>query len=141
MSQLIKMLLLMFPFFWAANVFAENIVVIVHKDSVINTISEGDLAGVYLKRKKRVDGQRLKVVDINNDSDIKAYFHEAVTQKTLQQLKAYWSRLIFTGKGIPPYSLDTEERVVEFVSRTPNAIGYVGKSKMNNRVKVIREIK
>jgi hypothetical protein len=33
--------------------------------------------------------------------------------------------MVFTGKGIPPKSFDTEAELVDFVKTTPGAVGYV----------------
>lgn len=137
MQNVAKYLLLVVVLFWTGGAWAENTVVIVHKDSALDTISQRDLSAVYLYRKKTVNNVRLKAVELYHDTETKTDFHRRITGKNLQQLKAYWSRLVFTGKGIPPYSLDSETRVVDYVSVTPNAIGYVRQSKVNDSVKVI----
>ena len=46
-------------------------------------------------------------------------------RKTLPQLNSYWSRLIFTGRGQPPFAVSGNSEVLEFIASNPNMIGYV----------------
>jgi hypothetical protein len=42
-------------------------------------------------------------------------------------LRAAWDRMVFTGTGLAPTIVRSEEEMRELVSRTPGAIGYVSK--------------
>jgi hypothetical protein len=57
--------------------------------------------------------------------------------KSSSQLNAYWSKLVFTGKGTPPEKLTTDQAVIDFVAANGNAIGYVDSAKVTDKVKVI----
>ena len=57
---------------------------------------------------------------------------------TDRQFSIYWKRLIFTGKGTPPTSFASDEKVVAFVARTPGAIGYVSTKAELKDVKTIK---
>ena len=52
-------------------------------------------------------------------------------------MKAYWSRLIFTGKGIPPPIAESTEDVIDMISEELNYIGYVNAEDTDNNVKVL----
>jgi ABC-type phosphate transport system substrate-binding protein len=48
-----------------------------------------------------------------------------------------WRGLILSGQGTMPKSLPTEAAMVDYVSRTPGAIGYISKSTPHDNVKVL----
>ena len=59
--------------------------------------------------------------------------------KTNAQVKSYWAKLIFTGKGTPPKEVANSDEVKKLVSTNPNTIGYIDKSHLDTSVKVIYE--
>ncbi len=67
-------------------------------------------------------------------------FLAKVLDKTEQQLRAHWTRMIFTGKAKPPRNAQTAEEVLRYVSDTPGAIGYVESEKLPSTVKVVFRI-
>ena len=79
------------------------------------------------------------VIAINQESDTKSVeeFNEKLLNKSASQLKAYWSKQIFTGKGTPPKEVSNDTEVIKLVSTNPNLIGYVDASTVNDSVKVI----
>jgi hypothetical protein len=40
-------------------------------------------------------------------------------------VKAYWQQRIFSGRGVPPPALDSDQAVLEYVASHPGAVGYV----------------
>jgi hypothetical protein len=52
-------------------------------------------------------------------------------------VKSYWQQLIFSGRGVPPPELDTEEEVIRYVGRHPGALGYVSSYGEVGGVKVV----
>ena len=61
-----------------------------------------------------------------------------MTGKSSAQVKAAWSRLVFSGKATPPKELASSAEVKKFVAANPDAIGYVEKSAVDATVKVKR---
>jgi hypothetical protein len=48
-----------------------------------------------------------------------------VLQRSVAAVKAYWQQRIFSGRGVPPPELDSEERVVVYVLEHEGAVGYL----------------
>lgn len=67
----------------------------------------------------------------------RADFDSKVLGKSSSQMKAYWSKLVFTGKGTPPKELADDGAVLAAVAADPSAIGYVDASKVDGSVKVV----
>jgi hypothetical protein len=60
-----------------------------------------------------------------------------VADKDPAQVKALWSKLVFTGKATPPKEYASSAEVKKAVAADPKAIGYIDKSAVDDTVKVI----
>jgi ABC-type phosphate transport system substrate-binding protein len=69
----------------------------------------------------------------------KETFDSAVLSKSASQLKAYWSKKMFTGKGIPPKEVSSNDDMLKLISSNPSMIGYIDSTLVNDTVKVIAE--
>jgi ABC-type phosphate transport system substrate-binding protein len=74
------------------------------------------------------------------NSAIRAEFYKKVLEKEPAQVQAIWSKIVFTGKGKPPKELKSSAEVKKAVSESPNAIGYIEKSAVDDSVKVIATV-
>lgn len=67
--------------------------------------------------------------------------HEAVCKefvgKSGDQLEKTWKKLVFTGKGVMPTVLKTDADVVDYVTKTPGALGYIGDAAAAGTAKVL----
>ncbi len=66
-----------------------------------------------------------------------ADFTKGVLSKTPKQLKAYWAKMVFTGKGTPPRQMDSAAQIVELISANPNLIGFIPAGSGGGSVKVV----
>jgi len=64
-------------------------------------------------------------------------FNGKVLNKSASQLTAFWSKLVFTGKGQPPKALGSDAEVVSAVAADPGAIGYVDAGSVDGSVRVV----
>ena len=53
------------------------------------------------------------------------------------QVKAFWAKLIFTGRGRPPAVVSDREELIDRLIADPNAIGYIDSSYVDDRVKIV----
>ncbi len=84
------------------------------------------------------DGTAVTPLDLAEGSPLRAQFLDKVLHKNEQQLRSYWSRVIFTGKGQPPRVLPSAAEVLRTVASTPGAVGYVdSKDVAAGKVKVL----
>ena len=58
-------------------------------------------------------------------------------KKTESELNRHWAKLKFTGKGKPPKKLSSDREVLQWVSSTEGAIGYIDGKYLNKSVKVV----
>ncbi|EKE75154.1 phosphate ABC transporter substrate-binding protein [Gallaecimonas xiamenensis 3-C-1] len=67
-------------------------------------------------------------------------FNSKVLGKNSSQLKAYWSKLIFTGGGTPPADMADAAAMKAKVAADVNAIGYIPADAVDASVKVIKTL-
>jgi ABC-type phosphate transport system substrate-binding protein len=117
-----------------------EVAVIVHPSNSTASLSVDEVKDIFLgKTKKFSNGSKIIVTDHQSGS-VKDEFLDKVIQKNANQFKAYWSRLIFTGKGRAPVNVD-DSSVVGKVGSNADYIGYVEPSKVSDAVKVVAVIK
>ena len=78
----------------------------------------------------------MALVDQPDSSKIKADFY-AKLGHDLSQVKATWSRLIFTGRAQAPKEVADSAAVKKAVAADPKAIGYIEKSEVDGTIKVL----
>lgn len=76
-------------------------------------------------------------VDLPESSAVRAEFYKKVADKDTAQVKALWSKLVFTGKATAPKEYASTAEVKKAVAADPKAIGYIEKSAVDDTVKVI----
>lgn len=108
-----------------------EVAVIVNAGASANP-SQADVANIFLGKNKSLKG-----VDQKDWNPTKEKFYSAVTSKSESQLKSYWSGLVFTGKGQPLPSVAGDAEVVAKVAAEADAIGYVDKAAVTDKVKVL----
>ena len=122
---------------FAANTVFAEVAVIVHPAND-SSLQADDIAKLYLgKSKKFSNGQSAIALDRGEGTELRVKFLESTVGKDESQMKSYWSRLIFTGKGIPPKVVETDAEVKDLVSRNPDTIGYIDAGAVDDTVKVV----
>src|ERR1700723_3107984 len=91
---------------------AEEIVVIVNLAAA--PISKEQLADLYLAK-----STILIPIDQAADSAIYVEFYKKATGRDSAQVKAIWSRILFTGRGVPPKQLADSAAVRKAVAANP----------------------
>ena len=115
-----------------------EVAVIVSSNNGNSNISAADISKVFLgKSKSFPDGSQAIAIDQNDGSAARKEFNDKVLGKSDSQLKSYWSRLIFTGKGTPPKQLTNDAAVKAAVAGNPGMIGYIDASAVDGTVKVV----
>ncbi|MBM3202305.1 phosphate ABC transporter substrate-binding protein [Candidatus Woesearchaeota archaeon] len=115
-----------------------EIVVIVNAQSPVSRLEKNQVSDLFLGKVATFpDGSQAVPLDQDNNSGLHSEFHDKVTGKSLSQLRAYWSRLVFTGKATPPREIPDSGQLRTLIATNPNMIGYIDKGAVDTRVKVV----
>ena len=118
--------------------FAQDVVPVVSAKSPIAHLDPAQVADIFLGKTSRFpDGSIAMPVDQNEDSPVRDRFYAQFTGKSPAQVKAYWSKMIFTGRGQPPRQVPSSTDAKKFVAQNPNAIGYIDASQVDDSVRVV----
>ena len=115
--------------FAAADARAEEIVVIANLAAA--SISKEQIADLYLGR-----SDAWTPIDQAVGSEIYVEFYKKVTGRDGAQIKAIWSRILFTDRGVAPKQLPNSAAVKKAVAANPKAVGYIEKSAVDASIKV-----
>ncbi len=110
---------------------AQSVAVIVHPKNA-NPPSAEQVTNIFLGKANDLTG-----IDLPDGNAVRDVFYHKVTGKDGAQLKAYWAKLVFTGKAQPLKELASDAEVKKFVASNPTAIGYIDKGAVDGSVKVV----
>lgn len=112
---------------------------IVHPHGPARAASRELITDVFLKRVARwEDGEAIKPVDQRPDARPRSNFSSSILRRSVAAVRRYWQQQIFSGRGVPPPELASEEAVVAYVLNHRGAIGYVGAATDTASVRVLR---
>lgn len=110
---------------------AQSVAVIVNPKNA-SAITAEQISNVFLGKSNELLG-----IDLPDGNPVRDAFYHKVTGKDGAQLKAYWAKLVFTGKAQPLKELASDADVKKFVAGNPTAIGYIDKAAVDGSVKVV----
>jgi ABC-type phosphate transport system substrate-binding protein len=117
-----------------------NVVTVVSAKSPIISLSKTQVADIFLGKSNRFPGgAQATPIDQPEASSLREEFYDKVTGKSLAQLKAYWSKIIFTGRGRPPKTAPGSTEVKKLLAENVLAIGYIEDTQVDPSVRVLRE--
>lgn len=126
--------------FISCSVWAD-VAVIVHPSNNA-TFSKKDIERIFLGKLKSFPGGGEAVpINLITSNPIRVNFDQLVLNKKSSQMKSYWSKIVFTGKGTPPKEVDNQEEVKALVADNPNIIGYIDASQVDASVKIVEAFK
>lgn len=115
-----------------------QVAVVVGAKSPAASLSPEQAASLFLGKSNDLPGAgSATLLDQPESSQIREVFYSKVAGKTAPQVKAAWSRLVFSGKAALPKELPNSAEVKKAVIANPNAVGYIEKSAVDNTVKVL----
>ena len=117
---------------------AAELVVIVSARSAVGPLRADQVADIFLGQVGRFpDGGEAIALDQSVGSPLRNEFYTKVTAKTPALVKAYWTKMIFTGRGQPPREAPNSWVIRKLVADNPTLIGYIDKSALDASVRPI----
>lgn len=113
--------------------------VIVNQATAVTALDRKFLTDIFLKKTTRwPTGELIRPVDLGPDSAVRRRFTEDVMNRSVAAVKSYWQQLVFSGRGVPPPELDSDDAIVGYVLRNRGAIGYVSGTANLRGAKVVQ---
>jgi ABC-type phosphate transport system substrate-binding protein len=133
--RILLILLLLSP--ESGNALAE-VVAVVSAENPVTTLSKNQIVDIFLGKTDRLpDGRQIVPIDQAEGSTSRDRFYLNFAGKSPAQIKAYWSKIIFTGRGRPPPDVTNGVEIKQFILEHPDAIGYIERELVDDRLKVL----
>ncbi|QNA88584.1 phosphate ABC transporter substrate-binding protein [Massilia sp. Dwa41.01b] len=117
---------------------AGELVVVVSARSPIAALRPDQVSAIFLGQAARFpDGTVATALDQPIGSPERDHFYQNVAGKTPALLKAYWSKMVFTGRGQPPRELRDSLAVRRAVADDPALIGYIDREALDSSVRPV----
>jgi ABC-type phosphate transport system substrate-binding protein len=112
-----------------------EVAVIANSRSGLDALTAKQVQDIFLGRTRTFpDGRYALPVD---QSPLRAEFYQKLTSRPVEQINAYWARIMFTGQASPPLQLPDDAAVLKTIRENEGAIGYVDKSRLDKTVRVL----
>lgn len=122
----------------SADAVRAEVVVIVSAKNPTTALSNDQASDIFLgKTSAFPGGARAVPIDQAEGSQVREEFYTKNSGKAAPQMNAYWSRMIFTGRGQPPIESGDSATVRRLVAENPNIIGYIERNMVDSSVKAV----
>src|SRR5580658_8343465 len=115
-----------------------DVVAVVSAKSSITELSKDQVSDIFLgKTSTFPKGGQAVPIDQAGDAPIRDEFYTKMTGRTAAQLKSYWAKQTFSGKGTPPKVVAGDVESKKLIAENPNIIGYMDKAKIDATVRAV----
>lgn len=116
---------------------AEVVVVVSAKNPLVS-LTPNQLADIFLgKTDELPNGAAVSPVDQGDNSKEKEEFYRRYMNRSTAQIRSYWAKQIFTGKGEPPKEIENLEQLKKHIAGNPATIGYLDREKVDGNLKIV----
>jgi ABC-type phosphate transport system substrate-binding protein len=121
---------------------ASEMVVIVSARSPVQSMRGDQVADIFLGQSGHFpDGGEAVALDQGLGSPLRDEFYARVAAKSPALVKAYWTKMIFTGRGKPPREVANSAAVRKEVAANPALIGYIERVALDASVRPVLSIR
>ncbi|MFZ2267336.1 MAG: hypothetical protein WAV95_07125 [Azonexus sp.] len=117
-----------------------ELVVVTGPKSGVERLTKQEVIFLFMGRWRLLpSGIQAMPIDQAIDSPERTDFYHRLVNKEPSEIKAYWSRLVFSGGSRPPYATESREELLRLISNNPGAIGYLDRSQVDSRLRIVFE--
>jgi ABC-type phosphate transport system substrate-binding protein len=117
---------------------AADLVVVVSARNPATALRADQVAAIFLGQAGRFpDGAEAVAIDQALGSPLRDEFYQRVAGKSPALLKAWWSKMVFTGRGQPPREAPDSAAVRRMVAENPSLIGYIDRTALDPSVRPV----
>jgi ABC-type phosphate transport system substrate-binding protein len=139
MRTLVKLLLASLMWLTAlaalSDELGDSLVVVVNPDSGVNRVDREDVINIFMGRYHQLPSG-ITAIPVDFQA-AKEDFYAQLINKSLPEVNAFWARLVFSGRAMPPLQIRTAEELLAFVARNKGAIGYMHQKDVDSSVRIL----
>lgn len=132
---LIFIIMILLQVFFCARA---EVLVVVSQNSNVQSLTKSEVVDIFMGRFATFpNGDKAKVFDLAPKSPLKSEFYEKLVNRTEAQIDAYWARLLFSGRRVPPVKTDSSAHLIDELVSTSYGIGYISSQDLTDSLKVV----
>ena len=122
----------------AGSAYGADLVVIVSSQSPTVALRPEQVADIFLAQTAQFpNGGDAVAVDLPVGTSLRDEFYHKIAARSPALMKAYWTKMVFTGRGQPPRELSGSVAVRKMVADHPGTIGYIDRGALDASVKAV----
>jgi ABC-type phosphate transport system substrate-binding protein len=115
-----------------------ELVIIVSSKNPATSLTREQVAQIFLGKNTSFPGGGTAMpLDLTEGAALRDEFYAKVGEKSAGQVKAYWAKQMFSGKGTPPREIQGAAEMKKAVAADATAIGYVDRATLDSTVKAV----
>lgn len=115
-----------------------EIVVVVTANSPVDSLSNNEVRNIFLGKSNRFpDGSKAIPLNRTENSPERDAFYQLIVGRSPAEIKSYWSKMIFTGRGQPPQEADSSKSLKKLLAANASYISYMDSTAVDDTVKVL----
>lgn len=123
---------------FAAPTVQADVVVVAANGSSIPPLSRNQVAEIFLgKFSEAPDGRPVVPIDLAESSAVREEFYTVFASKSAPQLRSYWTRMVFIGRGLPPRTANSPGEVKALLAANLRAIAYLDRRDVDASLKIV----
>jgi len=131
-----KLFYILFILFYSIQ--SNALVVIVNKNSNINSLTKRQVVDIYMGRFNTFpNGENVTPVDLPPQSVLKSQFYMQLVQQNEKKINSYWARLLFSGSAKPPKIIESVDDIISQILKNNEMMAYIPESEVKQGVKVV----
>lgn len=113
-----------------------DLAIIAHPSNHTELLTLQEARDLFLGRTRAFPDERA-ALPLDQATPLRADFYQKLTDRSIEQIDAYWARLLFSGQTTPPPRMPDDAAVLKAVRENPGAIGYIDKTHLDRSVRVL----
>ncbi|GLX78965.1 hypothetical protein tinsulaeT_23050 [Thalassotalea insulae] len=112
--------------------------IITHRSVTVDSINTAQLRRIFTMRQQRWgDNKPIVVFVLPSQDPLHIKFSTQVLKIFPYKLDRIWNKLTFSGLGVAPRVVKSQQELIQLVSATPGAVGYAEKVNKDKDVNVV----
>lgn len=115
-----------------------EVVAVVSAKSPLTDLSKSQIANLFLGNTSLlVLGEPVIPIDLGAGTPLRDEFYARYANKSPAQIRAHWSKLIFTGRGQPPQEVASSKDLKKLIANDPHMIGYLDTEMIDDSLRAL----
>lgn len=117
---------------------AGEILVIAHPSVPAESLDQASIKNLFLGKTVQWDNSSMVTIVVSEKAEVHDMFLKKYVKRTKNQFRNVWRQNLFSGTGKQPIKANSIEELVDYVSKTDGAIGYISSdTQLPENIKVI----